>query len=137
MGGGRKNLNFGNLITKILAAQCSARQVKCLKCQVECSKRKPIVVTKLPKLQGSEKRENKNCGNQVAENGREKEEEENCGNQVAENLGRNLIVIQAMKLPKMRGKKDLGQKLKEKKKLWQLNCGNEIAKMGGKKNSSN
>ena len=34
------------------------------------------MVTKLPKLQGSEKRENKNCGNQDAEN-----------------LGRNLIVI--------------------------------------------
>ena len=51
------------------------------------------MATKLPKLQGSEERENKPCGNQVVENGREKEEEENCGNQVAENLGRNLIVI--------------------------------------------
>ena len=90
------------------------------------------MVTKLPKLQGSEKRENKNCGNQVAENGREKEEEENCGNQVAENLGRNLIVIQAMKLPKMRGKKERFRPKIEGK----TNCGNEIAEMGGKKNSN-
>ena len=90
------------------------------------AERKPIVVTKLSKLQGSEERENKNCGNQVAKNVREKKKE-NCGNQVTENLGRNLIVIQAMKLPKMRGKKeDLGRNLKEKNivaiDLWQWNC---------------
>ena len=30
------------------------------------------MATKLPKLQGSEERENKNWGNQVAKNGREK-----------------------------------------------------------------
>ena len=41
--------------------------------------RKPIVATKLSKLQGNEERENKNCGNQVAEI-----------------LGRNLIVLLAM-----------------------------------------
>ena len=84
------------------------------------------MASKLLKLQGSEERENKNCGNQVAENGREKKKE-NCGNQVAKNFGRNLIVIQAMKLPKMRGKKeDLGRNLKEKNivaiDLWQWNC---------------
>ena len=44
-----------------------------VKCQVKCPKgKKPIVATKLPKLQGSEERENRNCGNQVAKNGREK-----------------------------------------------------------------
>ena len=60
-----------------------------MRCPKECSKgKKPIVVTKLPKL-GSEEREKrivapklpkmggkKNCDNQVAENGRKK----NCSN---------------------------------------------------------
>ena len=80
----------------------------------EVAKRKPIMATKLLKLQGSQERENNNCGNQIAEN-----------------LGRNLIVILAMKLPKIRGKKeDLDRKLEEKKKeLWQLICGNGIAEM--------
>ena len=82
------------------------------------AKRKPIVATKLLKLQGSQERENNNCGNQIAEN-----------------LGRNLIVILAMKLPKIRRKKrrfrlKIGGK---KKELWQLICGNGIAEMGGKK----
>ena len=68
---------------------------------MECPKWKPIVATKLPKLQGSEERENKTCGNQVAENGREKKRElwqpscqklwekfnSNLGNEVAENEG--------------------------------------------------
>ena len=64
-----------------------------------------------------EKRENKNCGNQVAENGRKKKEETNCGNQVAEIEGvrREKIRIVATKLPKMGGKK-------EKKK----NCGRNL-----------
>ena len=48
------------------------------------------MATKLPKLQGSEERENKFSSNQVTKNGREKK---NCGNQDAKNLGRNLIVI--------------------------------------------
>ena len=39
------------------------------------AERKPIVATELLKLQGSEDRENKNCGNQVAENGRKKRKE--------------------------------------------------------------
>ena len=39
------------------------------------AERKPIMATKLLKLQGSEERENKNCGNQVAENGRKKKKE--------------------------------------------------------------
>ena len=66
------------------------------------AERKPIVVTKLSKLQGSEERENKNCGNQVAKNVREKKKGElwqpscrklgekfnsNLGNEVAENEG--------------------------------------------------
>ena len=46
------------------------------------------MATKLSKLQGSEERENKNCGNQVAENGRKKKRErENCGNEVVGNEG--------------------------------------------------
>ena len=58
--------------------------------------------------------------------GKKKEKKrENCGNQVAENLGRNLIVIQAMKLPKMKRKKIMAID------LWQWNCRN-----GRKKNSS-
>ena len=78
------------------------------------AKRKPIVATKLLKLQGSQERENNTCGNQIAEN-----------------LGRNLIVILAMKLPKIRRKKrrfrlKIGGK---KKELWQLICGNGIAEM--------
>ena len=73
------------------------------------------MATKLSKLQGSEERENKNCGNQVAENGRKKKRE------------RERIV--ATKLSEMRGeKKDLGQKLKGKKivtiDLWQWNYRN-------------
>ena len=78
------------------------------------------MASKLLKLQGSEERENKNCGNQVAENGRTKKERENCGKQVAKNLGRNLIVINALKLPKLRGKKKKIQTENWKKK----NCGN-------------
>ena len=43
----------------------------------------------------------------------------NLGDEVAENEGG--------------GGEDLSRKLKEKKRLWQLICGKEIAKMGGKK----
>ena len=75
MGGGRKNLNFSNEITEILATQNSYPG----EVLGEVPEReKPIVATKLPKLQRSEERENRNCGNQVAENVREKK---NCGNQ--------------------------------------------------------
>ena len=49
------------------------------------------MATKLSKLQGSEERENKNCDNQVAENGRKKKKER----------------IVATKLPEMRGKKKI------------------------------
>ena len=57
------------------------------------------MATKLPKLQGSEERENKNCSNQVTKNGREKkivatkmpktwgEINSNLGNEVAKNEG--------------------------------------------------
>ena len=63
------------------------------------------MATKLLKLQGSEERENKNCGNQVAENVRKKKRKKrelcqpscrklgekfnsNLGNEVAENEGK-------------------------------------------------
>ena len=38
-----------------------------------------------------------------------RKKKKNCGNGIAEILGRNLVVILAMKLPKMRGKKILWQ----------------------------
>ena len=84
-----------------------------VKCQVKCPKgKKPIVATKLPKLQGSEERENRNCGNQVAEM-----------------LGRNLIVILARDWRKIKKKK----RKKKKEEWWQLICDNGIAEMEGKK----
>ena len=74
------------------------------------------MATKLPKLQGSEVRENKNCGNQVAENGREKKNlwqprcqklgekfNSNLGNEVAEMEGKKKCCngFVAMELPKI------------------------------------
>ena len=59
MGGGRKNLNFDNLITEILAARNS--------CPGE-----------VPEVLGGVLERETNCGNQVAENGRKKKK--NCVN---------------------------------------------------------
>ena len=121
--GREKKLNFGNEITEILAAQkycpseCEVPEVLALG---GVPRGKPIVATKLPKLQEREERENINCGNQVAENGRKKKkiqqpkklwqwhcrnggEKKNCGNGIAE----------------IEGKK---------------NCGNGIAEIEEKKN---
>ena len=59
----------------------------------------------------------------------------NFGNEVAENEGEKKIVT--TKFWNWR-KEDLGRKLEEKKKeLWQLICGNGIAKMERKKNCGN
>ena len=69
-------MNINNLITEIPVAQSFAREDKCPKCWVECSKGKPIVTTKSSKLQESEERDNKNCDNQVVENGRKKKKRE-------------------------------------------------------------
>ena len=93
------------------------------------------MATKLPKLQGSEERENKNCGNQVAENGRkERERERELWQPSCRKLGEKFNSNLGNEVAKNEGKKeeDLGQKLKRKKKLWQLMCGNGIVEMEGK-----
>ena len=64
-------MNFANEIIEIHVLLAPAHEVPPSACQGECPNGLPIVATKLPKLQGTE-RENMNCGNQVAENGRKK-----------------------------------------------------------------